>query len=93
MIYSEDRIWEPTVELRWVLNSRADVPEMTAPRLQQKWIERYPTCVVATYRGEERRVPGSETGNFEWRDVPAVMEGIERAGYKVTEALDNLKPR
>ena len=69
------------------------VPEMAAPRLQQKWIERYPTCVVATYRGEERRVPGSETGNFEWRDVPAVMEGIERAGYKVTEALDNLKPR
>jgi hypothetical protein len=89
MIYSDDRIWEPTVELRWVLNSRDDV----APRLQQKWIELYPTCVVATYRGEERRVPGSETGNFEWRDVPAVMEGIERADYKVTEALDNLKPR
>jgi hypothetical protein len=72
MIYSDDRIWEPTVELRWVLNSS----ETAAPRLQQKWIESYPTCVVATYRGEERRVPGTETGKFEWRDVPVVDEGM-----------------
>jgi hypothetical protein len=45
------------------------------PRLQQKWMEHYPTCVFTDRGGNVRPLPGTPTGNFEWRDVPTVTEG------------------
>jgi hypothetical protein len=35
------------------------------------------TCVVVTYDGQNRVLPGTPTDNFEWRDVPTVMEAQE----------------
>jgi hypothetical protein len=68
---TEGRIWELTAELRWVLPAEGSGP---APRLQQKWTEHYPARVFTVYGDEVQPLPGGPTGNFEWRDVPAVTE-------------------
>jgi hypothetical protein len=63
------KLWEPTIDLRWV-----ETPH--GSRLQRKWTEHYPTCVIIEDRdGEPRPVPGCPTGNEEWRDVPTVPAG------------------
>jgi hypothetical protein len=68
MYNDELKIWEATTELRWVETPHCD-------RLQRKWIEHYPTCVIAEYEGAPRPLPGAPTGKEEWRDVPTVPAG------------------
>jgi hypothetical protein len=58
------KIWEATTELRWV-----ETPH--GSRLQRKWTEHLPTCVITGYGDDARPVPGCPTGVEEWRAVPA----------------------
>ena len=59
-------IWNPTMELRFLLTNRLKV-------LQQKWVK-YREFAITAGPGMSVTIEQLETGESEWRTVPLVEE-------------------